>query len=191
MGDVAKFKRSVLFICGSLREGSLNRQLGEMAIALLPDHVEAHWLDYSDLPYMNQDIEFPVPVAVQRVRQEVLDADALWICSPEYNYGIPGVLKNCIDWLSRPMEQDGKDTAIRSKLVTYTCVGGGAIAKHVAADLAVTLPLICDHVILTMHEQMGYDRQELTTSVLDPSPADREVLEAQVKLLLKHLEQER
>lgn len=187
MTEASSSSKKILFICGSLRKGSLNRQLGEMARELMPSSIESHWLDYGDLPYMNEDIEFPVPDAVQRVRQEVLDADALWICSPEYNYGIPGVLKNCIDWLSRPMEQGSKDTAIRSKVVTYTCVGGGSIGKHAAADLAVTLPLICDNVILTMHEQVGYNRQELTTSVLDPSAADRAVLEAQVELLLNHL----
>lgn len=190
MTNASAPSKKILFICGSLRKGSLNRQLGEMARRLMPSSVESHWLDYSDLPYMNQDIEFPTPDAVSRVRQEVLEADALWICSPEYNYGIPGVLKNCIDWLSRPLEKGGKDTAIRDKIVTYTCVGGGAIAKHAAADLAVTLPLICDHVILTMHEQVGYNRQELTTSVLDPSAADRAVLEAQVNLLLDHLNQQ-
>lgn len=189
MAEKIEARRSVLFICGSLRKKSLNRQLGEMARALLPDGIESHWLEYSDLPYMNQDIEFPVPEAVRRVREEVLAADALWICSPEYNYGIPGVLKNCIDWLSRPMEQGGKETAIRSKLITYTCCGGGAIAKHCAADLAVTLPLICDNVILTMHEQVALNRQDYTTDVLELSAEEKSALEAQVKLFLERLSQ--
>lgn len=190
MSESSQASKNVLFICGSLRKRSLNRQLGEMARALMPQNVSTHWLEYADLPYMNQDAEFPVPEAVQRVRQEVIDADAIWICSPEYNYGVPGVLKNCIDWLSRPMEQGGKDTAIRDKLITYTCAGGGSIAKHCAANLAITLPFVCDNVILTMHEQVALNRQDYTTDVLELSVEEKAALEAQVKLFLERLFQQ-
>lgn len=190
MNNTTKPNKKVLFICGSLRKNSLNRQLGEMARRLMSASVDTHWLDYSDLPYMNQDIEFPAPDAVQRVRQEVLDSDALWICSPEYNYGIPGVLKNCIDWLSRPLAEGSKETAIRDKLITYTCAGGGSVARYAAANLAVTLSLICDNVILTMHEQIALNRQDYTTDVLELSATEQIALEAQVKLFLERLFQQ-
>ncbi|MGN1219778.1 MAG: NADPH-dependent FMN reductase, partial [Candidatus Cryptobacteroides sp.] len=57
------------------------------------------YLDYSALPMMDQDIEFPAPDEVSKVREKVAEADALWIFSPEYNYSYPGHLKNLIDWL--------------------------------------------------------------------------------------------
>lgn len=53
---------------------------------------------------MNQDLEVPVQPSVEMVRKEVKEADALWIFTPEYNFSFPGVLRNLLDWLSRPMD---------------------------------------------------------------------------------------
>ena len=95
--------KKVLLIVGSLRKESFNLQLAKLAAEMLKDKVQVSILHYADLPFMNQDIEFPTPESVARVRQEVLAADGIWIFSPEYNYQIPGVLKNLLDWLSRPL----------------------------------------------------------------------------------------
>ena len=70
--------KKVLFIIGSLRAHSFNRQLAEKAAASFTE-VEYKFLDYADLPFMNQDLEYPVPEPVQRVRDEVKGADVLWI----------------------------------------------------------------------------------------------------------------
>ena len=59
------------------------------------------YLDYKDIPLFNQDLETPTLPAVQAARDAVLAADAIWIFSPVYNFAIPGVVKNLIDWLSR------------------------------------------------------------------------------------------
>ena len=91
--------KKVLLIVGSLRKESFNLQLAKLAEEMLKDKVQVSILYYADLPFMNQDIEFPTPESVVRVRQEVLAADGIWIFSPEYNYQIPGVLKNLLDWL--------------------------------------------------------------------------------------------
>lgn len=97
---------NLLAIVGSLREGSYNRQLAETARTIMHErHPEVRFelLVWDDVPFMNQDIEFPAPEAVSRVRAAVQEADGLWLFSPEYNHAIPGPLKNLLDWLSRPI----------------------------------------------------------------------------------------
>ena len=78
--------KTILFIIGSLRKGSFNRKLAEEAERMLDGRAKVEYLDYSDVPLMNQDFEFPAPEAVRKVREKVAEADALWIFSPEYNY---------------------------------------------------------------------------------------------------------
>ena len=94
----------VLFIVGSLRQGSFNHQLAEQAEKALAGKAEVSYLDYKDVPFFNQDIESPVPAAVAKVREEILAADAIWIFSPVYNWAIPGVVKNLLDWASRALD---------------------------------------------------------------------------------------
>lgn len=185
-GDI-KTRKRILFICGSLRKKSLNRQVGEEAMRLIGSAAETRWLDYADLPYMNQDAEFPTPVSVQRVRNEVLAADALWICSPEYNKSIPGVLKNCLDWLSRSVASGSADTAFKNKLVTFSCAGGGFVARYVAAALAETLSFMGADLILATHAQIALNRQDYTTDVLTLSPEERCALKSQADILLANM----
>lgn len=122
--------KKVLMIVGSLRKNSFNRQLAKEIESLLDGRAETVCLNYSDLPYMNQDIEFPAPEAVARVRAAVLEADGIWICTPEYNHSIPGVLKNLLDWLSRPLEKDNREigSAAKGKAVTIAGVAGRSAA---------------------------------------------------------------
>lgn len=127
----------VLMIVGSLRKDSLNRQMALEIEKLIGNRVEVSFLDYADLPYMNADIEFPAPAAVERVRKEVLSADGIWICSPEYNYAIPGGLKNLLDWLSRPV--DPADPSRRSAVVGKPVTISGAAGKSAAAGVRSSL----------------------------------------------------
>jgi chromate reductase len=94
----------VLGISGSLRSGSYNTQLLHAAAELLPDGVELGLYDeLRELPPYDQDVEDAgAPPAVQRLRERIAGADALLIATPEYNGSLPGVLKNAIDWASRP-----------------------------------------------------------------------------------------
>ena len=110
-------KIKIAAVVGSLRKASLNRQLAEAAAALCGDELVFEILDYQDLPFMNEDIEFPAPAAVQRLRTQLQEADGIWFFSPEYNHGISGVLKNFLDWMSRPDEAqkrvlNGKPAAV-------------------------------------------------------------------------------
>ncbi len=95
----------IVAIVGSLRKESYNRQLALTAKEGLGDRAAFEILEYADIPFMNQDIEYPAPEAVRRVRAAVREADGLWIFTPEYNHSYPGVLKNLIDWLSRPISK--------------------------------------------------------------------------------------
>ncbi|MCB5945289.1 NADPH-dependent FMN reductase [Acidocella sp. KAb 2-4] len=104
----------ILGISGSLRAGSWNTALLRTAAALMAGH-ELNIANIGDLPLMNQDLEqdgrFPAPV--ERLRAEILAADALLIATPEYNASIPAPLKNAIDWASRPANTlAGKPAAI-------------------------------------------------------------------------------
>ncbi len=95
----------ILAIVGSLRAASTNRQLAETAVRVAPAGAEVVIYEgLADLPFYNEDIDVadaPIP-AVVALREAAAAADALLVVTPEYNGTIPGVLKNAIDWLSRP-----------------------------------------------------------------------------------------
>jgi chromate reductase len=104
-------------IAGSLRAKSFNRALLRAAQELAPEGMEIRIFDrMADLPLYNEDVEVAGdPEAVQALKGAIGEADALLIATPEYNHGVPGVLKNAIDWASRPPRDavlDGKPAAI-------------------------------------------------------------------------------
>jgi len=93
----------LLGVSGSLRKGSYNTALLRAASELLPEGMTLEIFDLSSIPLYNDDLRalgFPTPV--QEFRDRIAAADALLIATPEYNFSIPGVLKNAIDWASRP-----------------------------------------------------------------------------------------
>ncbi|MER6112653.1 NAD(P)H-dependent oxidoreductase [Streptomyces hirsutus] len=95
----------ILALVGSLRAGSHNRQLAEAAVKHAPSGVAIELFEgLADVPYYNEDVdvEGSVPAAAARLREVAGQADAFLLFSPEYNGTMPAVLKNAIDWLSRP-----------------------------------------------------------------------------------------
>ncbi|TCP14894.1 chromate reductase [Crenobacter luteus] len=105
----------VLGLAGSLRQASYNRALLRAAVELAPPEVALSVADIGAIPLYNEDVYeqgFPEPVIA--LREAIRRAEAVLIVTPEYNYSVPGVLKNAIDWVSRPPEQpfDGKPVAI-------------------------------------------------------------------------------
>lgn len=120
---------SVLGICGSLRKASFNLAALKTAIELKPPGMEVTIADISQIPLYNEDLRtkgFPPPV--ESLRQQIKAADALLFACPEYNYSMSGVLKNAIDWASRPPDQPfaGKPCAI---LGAAAGMAGGARAQ--------------------------------------------------------------
>jgi NAD(P)H-dependent FMN reductase len=95
---------NILALVGSLRAASVNRQLAELAAEIAPDGVTVTvYQGLGELPFYNEDIDNDdVPASVVALRAAAADADAALVVTPEYNGSVPGVLKNAIDWLSRP-----------------------------------------------------------------------------------------
>ncbi|MEU4478894.1 NADPH-dependent FMN reductase [Micromonospora sp. NPDC023966] len=94
---------SVLALSGSLREASFNTALIRAAQRLAADGMTIEqYAGLAAIPPFNEDVEPEPPAAVVDLRERIAAADALLIATPEYNYGVPGVLKNALDWASRP-----------------------------------------------------------------------------------------
>ncbi len=96
--------KKVLVLVGSLRAASVNRQLAELAAETAPGGVDVTvYPSLGELPFYNEDIDTDdAPGAATALRAAAAEADAALVVTPEYNGSIPGVLKNAIDWLSRP-----------------------------------------------------------------------------------------
>lgn len=97
---MAEFKVAV--IVGSLRKDSMNLKLAKALAKLGQSHFSTQFVQIGDLPLFSQDLENPMPQQVARLKKEIEEADAVLFVTPEYNRGMPGPLKNAIDWASRP-----------------------------------------------------------------------------------------
>jgi len=111
----------LLFICGSLRKESSSRALGMALADRLAQQAKASFARIDDLPHFNADIEGDAAVA--RLKSEIEGAAGLVFVTPEYNYSVPGVLKNAIDWASRPAMK----SVFRRKPAFVITVSGGAL----------------------------------------------------------------
>jgi chromate reductase len=131
----------ILGLCGSLRRGSYNRELLRVAGEVAPEGTRIDVADISTIPPYDDDVRssgYPAPVAA--LRAAVKAADALLIATPEYNYSVPGVLKNALDWASRPPDPpfQGKAAAVMS-----TSIGnfGGMRAQYHLRQIGVYMDL--------------------------------------------------
>ena len=177
--------KKILFIIGSLRAKSFNRQLAMMAKEIIGNRAEVSELDFSDLPLLNQDIEQPEPAAVARIRKAVSEVDALWIFTPEYNSSYPGHLKNLLDWLSRPVIplDYGTPTCINGKRVAISGAGGKAATANCRAKLTELLTFIKADVLA---EQTGIalPAEAWGTDVLTITDEQKAQLSAQADALI-------
>ena len=177
--------KKILFIIGSLRTKSFNRQLAMMAKEMIGNRAEVTELDYSDLPLINQDMEQPEPAAVARIRKTVAEADAIWIFTPEYNFSYPGHLKNLLDWLSRPVKpmDYATPTCINGKNVAISGAGGQAATANCRAKLTELLSFIKANVL---PEQTGIavPAEAWTTDVLTLTDEQKSQLKNQAEKLV-------
>ena len=134
----------VVGIAGSLRRGSFNRGLIRAAVELSPPGMRLSVHELDDLPMFNADVEaMGDPDPVRRLKQAIGSADAILLATPEYNRCVPGVLKNAIDWASRPARQSvltNKPVAIMG-----ASTGGGGTARaqaHLRDGLGYTNGLV-------------------------------------------------
>jgi len=127
----------IAVIVGSLRRESINRKLAQALAKLAGSRAQFTILKIDDVPLFNQDLEPNPPAAVTRLKAEIEAADGVLIVTPEYNRSIPGVLKNAIDWASRPYGKNsfnGKPTAAIG--ASGGAIGTAAAQQHLRSILA-------------------------------------------------------
>jgi chromate reductase len=150
---------------GSLRKASYNSGLLRAVAEVLPENVTFEIIDLTPIPLFNPDHEADTPGAVREARESIRAADALLIATPEYNYSFPGVLKNAIDWFSRPTGQSpliGKPGAI---------MGAGGRFGTVRAQLQLRQILVHLNVLLLNRPElmipMAHEKFDTTGNLTD------------------------
>ena len=174
--------KRILMIVGSMRKESFNKKLALLAKELISDRAEVSFLEYKDIPPMNQDIE--------RVRREVKSADGIWFMTAEYNYSYPGVLKNLLDWLSRPLYKGAprSDTAIYGKKATISGVGGKNATAGARMKLKELLAFMGVDVMVENETGVSLAPDSFGTNTLDLSEEAKESLKKQVESFLSYME---
>jgi chromate reductase, NAD(P)H dehydrogenase (quinone) len=129
----------ILAVSGSLRQVSSNTALLKAAIALCPSNIEIKlYSRLNDLPHFNPDLEPTEPTSVKDLRAQIKWADGLLISSPEYAHGVPGVLKNALDWLVSGEEFVGKAIAL---------INGSPRATHAQAALTEIVTTMAGQIV--------------------------------------------
>jgi len=126
MGEPVK----ILGFVGSLRKGSYNKALMRAALELLPKDATIEVFDLEGIPPFNQDFEKQPPQIGKEFKAKIRKAEALLIATPEYNFSIPGVLKNAIDWASRPYGDNAFEEKPVAVMSASTGRLGGARAQY-------------------------------------------------------------
>ncbi len=136
----------VLVIPGSLRAGSFSVALARAVCALNVDGVDTEYFDaVRDLPIYDQDLDRdPLPAAAALLRERITAADGLFIVTPEYNYNIPGGLKNAVDWASRPF---AAHCLIDKKVAVVGCSPGTRGGKASVEYLRSVVPQLKAHLV--------------------------------------------
>jgi chromate reductase, NAD(P)H dehydrogenase (quinone) len=155
----------ILGIVGSLRNGSYNHAALNAAQQLVPDGAVLTPMDLRGIPVFDQDDELVPVTAVIEFKRQILAADAILFVTPEYNYSIPGVLKNAIDWASRPFGESawqGKPAAIMG-----ASAGGFGSARaqyHLRQVLvALNMPVVNQPEVMIGNAGQRFDKNgELT-----------------------------
>ncbi len=120
----------ILAFAGSLRKGSYNKALIRAAVELAPKNITIEVFDLEGIPPFNQDNVNTPPKLVAEFKEKIRNADALLIATPEYNYSISGVLKNAIDWASRPLQGNPLEAKPVAIMSASTGRLGGARAQY-------------------------------------------------------------
>lgn len=160
---------TILGVAGSLRENSYNRLLLKGAPQLLPSSTRLEIFEIDKIPLYNQDVEATAfPEEVKAFKRKIEASDALLISTPEYNHSYPGVLKNAIDWASRPYGHnsfDGKPTAVMS---ASPGLFGGIAAQDQLKQvlLALNTRLVTQPAVIVSSAQEKIDHEG---NILDPN----------------------
>lgn len=140
--------KKIVIISGSLRAKSFNTYLAQSLKKLVPEEVHIEYADISTLPLFNQDLETALPESATTLKQHIESADGVVLVTPEYNRSIPGVLKNAIDWASRPW---GKNS-FAGKPVLIMGASTGSIATAIAQQDLKKVMLYLDAKVIGQPE---------------------------------------
>lgn len=171
---------NILGLSGSLRARSFNQFALQAASAAMPAGMTLQAYDYADVPLYNGDLEARgIPEPVLKLRQAVESADAVLIASPEYNFSVPGVLKNALDWLSRTNPQPFKGKPVALMSATQGPVGGARSQYELRKILGAidALVLVKPEVFMGL-AQNRFDAQGRLTDA-----ATTKIIEAQMAAL--------
>ncbi len=164
---------NILFLVGSLREGSFTAQLAQAAENALEGKATVSYLDWKEIPVFSQDLEADAPASVKAAREAVVAADAIWIFSPVYNAAIPGSVKNVLDWLSRALDlSDPRGASALHEKVATVSITSVAHQGDAAVQYRALLPFIRTNFV-----------DELTFAT-NGAPVDEEQLAKQVDAVL-------
>lgn len=177
-------QKTVLALCGSLRTGSLNRAIAETLPELAPvDMTIVAAPDYTGIPHYSADVQAAgFPDGVLELADAIARADGVIIVSPEYNYSVPGALKNAIDWLSRVPVQPlaGKPVAIQS--ASGGAIGGARMQYHLRQIL-----VFLDALVLNKPEIfVTFGNQKVENGRITDTPT-REAISAQLAAFASYI----
>ncbi|MBI5860787.1 MAG: NAD(P)H-dependent oxidoreductase [Rhodocyclales bacterium] len=174
-------KIKILGIVGSLRKESYNRFALKAAQESAPDDTVLNLIELHGIPVFNQDNEMALPATVLEFKRQILAADAILFATPEYNYSVPGGLKNAIDWASRPYGKSawlGKPAAVMGASVGSL---GTARAQYHLRQILVTLdmPVVNQPEVMLSNAEKRFDQSGRLTD----EPA-RELIQSLLNALL-------
>lgn len=149
----------IAVVVGSIRRDSFNKQLAHALISLAPQDFSFEFLDIASLPLYSQDYDADFPEAARTLKQKISEADGLLFVTPEYNRSIPGVLKNALDWGSRPWGQSAWANKPGALIGTSVGAIGTALAQaHLRNVLAyLDVPLMGQPEMFIKHDESRID----------------------------------
>jgi len=162
----------IVGICGSLRKESLNRKALNTSRKFFPAEVDFEIIEIGDMPLFNQDLELSLPESVAKFREKIQSADGILFAMPEYNYSVSAVLKNAIEWGSRPYGKavlNGKPVGIMG--VSTGMMGTGRAQYHLR-QICVQVdmyPLNKPEVMIPL----GIDKFDKEGSLIDVHSAEK------------------
>jgi chromate reductase len=172
----------LLAIIGSLRRDSYNRMVFRAVLESLPEGVSISEAPIRGLPLYDDDLrlEQGYPAAARRLREQIAAADAVLFITPEYNYSVPGVLKNAIDWASRPPDQPFKGKPVAIMGASTGMVGTARMQYHLRQSMVFVeaLPLARPEVLIPFAADKFDDEGRLVDE------RTREALRAQLQALV-------
>lgn len=179
-------KIEILGIVGSLRKDSYNRNALKAAQKLVPDGARLNLIELRGIPVFDQDNESVLPAAVIEFKRRIQVADAILFATPEYNYSVPGPLKNAIDWASRPHGESawqGKPAAMMG--ASPGNLGSARAQYHLRQILvALDMPVVDDPEVMIGNAAQKFDQDGTLTD--EPTKQRIQKLLAALLLLTKN-----